>query len=209
VVVVDCEAVAIADIERFIQPARNLKDPAKIAASIAERAEMAATYPWTARIVALGWCHETDEVPVVRTCNHESFERTVLREFWSVVWNGHTVERLVTFNGRRYDLPMLQARSMLLGVPCPELNLDRYRSPHVDLMDRLTWHGTLDARSLKFFAQIFGLNVDDAFSGALVAELVATGNWDAVIKHCQSDVDLTRQLAERMGVMRPRPVVAA
>lgn len=205
--VVDCEAVAIAGVEKYVQPARNLVDPAKKQASIEARIAEAATYPWTARLVALGWVAEGDEAVTVRTCNGDAFERSVLREFWEV-YRSHGDVKLVTFNGRRYDLPLLQARSMILGVPHPTLNLDRYRSPHVDLMDRLTWHGTLDPRSLKFFASVMGLNVDDAFSGALVAQLVEDGNWDAIIAHCDSDCTLTRQLAERLGIMKPRPVAA-
>lgn len=204
--IVDCEAVAVDGVAALVQPASNLKDPAKIQASIAERVERAALYPWTARIVALGWCHEGDDAVTVRTANAEAFERTVLREFWEVVSDGRGVLPLVTFNGRTYDLPLLMARSMLLGVSHPTLSLDRYRSPHVDLMDRLTWLGTVEPRSLKWFAQRFGLNTDDAFSGAFVAQLVQDGNWDAIVKHCESDVTLTRQLGERLGVLKARKV---
>lgn len=204
-IIVDCEAVAIADAADYVQPARNLKDPDKIAASKAERLEKSALYPWTARIVALGWCYEGDTAVQVRTCNHESFERTALTEFWNVVRDERgTVLPLVTFNGRTYDLPLLMARSMLLGVPHPTLSLDRYRSPHVDILDRLTWLGTLEMRSLQWFARRFGLDTSDAFSGALVAQLVEDGNWDAIVTHCESDVTLTRQLAERIGVLKRR-----
>lgn len=205
--VVDCETVAIAGAEAYVQPARNLVDPEKIAANVAERVAAAALYPWTARIVALGWCHETDDVETVRLCNSEAAEATVLREFWAVV--GHDrQDRLVTFNGRRYDLPLLMLRSMLLGVKYPMLNLDRYRSPHVDLLDTLTWNGVLDVRSLTWFAKRFGLDTSDAFSGKEVAQLYEDGNWDAIEAHCASDVRLTRQIAELIGVLKKRPVVA-
>lgn len=202
--VVDCETVAIPGAADYVSPARNLKDPEKIAASIAEREAAAALYPWTARIVALGWCHETDDVETVRLCNNEAAEATVLREFWGAVGS----HPLVTFNGRRYDLPLLMVRSMLLGVPHPTLNLDRYRSTHIDLLDKLTWLGTLDARSLAWFAKRFGLDTSDAFSGKEVAQLYEDGNWDAIEAHCASDVRLTRQIAERIGVLKKRPVVA-
>lgn len=206
--IVDCETTAIEGVTALVQPARNLTDPAKIQANIAERIEEAALNPWTARIVALGCCHEGDEAVKVWTANAEAFERTALREFWEVVEDGRgNVLPLVTFNGRGYDLPLLMVRSMLLGVKHPTLNLDRYRSPHVDLVDRLTFGGSLERkhlRSLKWYAQRFGLNTDDAFSGAFVAQLVQDGNWDAVIKHCESDVTLTRQLGERLGVLKAR-----
>lgn len=207
-IIVDCEAVAIADAADYVQPARNLRDPDKIAASVAERLEKAALYPWTARIVCLGWCEAGDTAVSYRLCNHESFERTALKEFWAVAADNRvTVRPMVTFNGRAYDLPLLMARSMLLGVPHPTLNLDRYRTPHIDLLDRLTWFGALEPRSLQWFARRFGLDTSDAFSGALVAQLVEDGNWDAIVKHCESDVTLTRQLAERLGVIKAPPKV--
>lgn len=205
--VVDCETVAIPGAADYVSPARNLKDPEKIAASIAEREAAAALYPWTARIVALGWCYETDDVETVRLCNSEATEATVLREFWDLVGYDRQ-ERLVTFNGFKYDLPLLLGRSMLLGVKSPDILIDRYRSPHVDLLERLTWRGTLEFRSLAWFAKRFGLNTDDAFSGKEVAQLYEDGNWDAIEAHCASDVRLTRQLAERIGVLKKRPVVA-
>lgn len=207
-IILDCEAVAIPGVEALVQPARNLKDPEKIKASIAERAAEAALYPWTARIVALGWCEETDDTERVELVNNEAAEARVLREFWGAIWNGSSVARLCSFNGRTYDLPLLMARSMLLGVPYPDLNLDRYRSPHVDLLDRLTWHGAIDRRGLNWFARRFGLDVSDAFSGKEVAQLYEDGNWDAIRAHCASDVRLTRQLGERIGVLKRRPVGA-
>lgn len=206
-VVLDLEAVAIPDVEALVHPARNLKDPEKIKASIAERVAEAALYPWTARIVALGRCDETDDVERVTLCNSEAAEARALREFWNGIWDGQNVLRLCTFNGRTYDLPLLMARSVLLGVPCPDLNLDRYRSPHVDLLDKLTWHGAIERRSLRWFAQRFGLDTSDAFSGREVAQLYEDGNWEAIEAHCASDVRLTRQLGERIGVLKRRPVL--
>jgi Cu/Ag efflux pump CusA len=44
--------------------------------------------------------------------------------------------------------------------------------------------------------------------GKEIAQLYEDENWDAIKAHCASDVRLTRQLAERLGVMKPRPVAA-
>ncbi|MCC6650657.1 MAG: ribonuclease H-like domain-containing protein [Candidatus Eisenbacteria bacterium] len=217
-IIVDCETLAIEGAEALTEPVSapvNYKDPEKIAAYIAEKQrdqiEKAALYPYTSRIIALGYCYETDEVNRVEVINNEGREATVLREFWSaVVGPSGNVLPLVTFNGRAFDLPLLMVRSRLLGVPnAPELNVDRYRSPHPDLLDILTFRGALPARSLTWFATRFGLNTSDAFSGREIAQLYEDGNWDAIRSHCDSDVTLTRQLAERLGVVRRRPVVAA
>jgi len=209
-IILDLETVAVEGVE--IEPVSapsNYKDPEKIAAYIAdgERAqrERAALYPWTARIIAAGWCHEGDEVVTVRLCNGDAGEAAMLRELWSMVQDGRTglVEPVVTFNGRGYDLLVLMARSRLLGVPYPALNVDRYRSPHPDLMQILSFNGAIQARSLTWYARRFGLSTDDAFSGREIAQLYESQNWDAITAHVTSDVTLTRQLGERLGVLKP------
>lgn len=209
--VMDLETVAIDGAGSLVEPVSapaNYKDPVKIAAYIEEaqkaQIEKAGLYPWTARVIAMGWCHEGDDAVTVRVVNGDAAEKDLLTEFWSRVWDGRTgsVEPLVTFNGRGFDLPVLMVRSRLLGVSHPALNVDKYRSPHPDLMQILTFNGAIPARSLKWFAQRFGLNTDDAFSGKEIAQLVEDQNWDAIKSHCESDVTLTRQLAERMGVIR-------
>jgi predicted PolB exonuclease-like 3'-5' exonuclease len=209
-IILDIETLAVdgVDIEPVSAPA-NYKDPEKIAAYIAdaERAQRdkAALYPWTARIIALGWCYDTDDAVQVRTTNNEAEEADILTEFWARVVDQHgSVTPLVTYNGLGFDLPVLQARSTILGLKAPTLNLDRYRSPHPDLMQLLTFRGAIAARSLTWFAKRFGLDTSDAFSGKEIAGLVEDGNWDAIRSHCESDVRLTRQLAERLGVIRQR-----
>lgn len=211
--VFDVETVASADAAALIQPDKRLVDPDKIAASISDRLERASLFPWTCRIVALGWCEETDDVEHVEVCNSEARERTVIEEFLArVVEPGSSsVRPLVTFNGLFFDIPVLMARARLLGVRCPEFYIDRYRSPHPDLLNILTFKGALGKdsyRSLPWFAKRFGINTDDAFTGAMIGQLYADGDWESIRRHCASDVRLTRQLAERLGVMRPRPVAA-
>lgn len=208
-IVTDIETVAVDgfDIEPIAAPA-NYKDPEKIAAYIAQaeaaQREKAALYPWTSRVVALGTA-SGDHDPSVVVITSEAEEREALTWFWrSIVHedDARFVRPLIGFNHRTFDLPVLMARSTLLGVPYQPLNLDRYRSPHVDLLDRLTFFGSVPARSLHWFARRFGLPVDDTVRGADVAGLVVKGDWEAVRAHCASDVQLTRALAQRLGLMR-------
>lgn len=217
-IVLDLETLAIDDAVAYVRPAAHLKDEAKIKASIEERAAKAALHPWLCRIIALGWCEEGEDVERVEVAPTESSERIMLREFWDVVTgptfvspssgHGH-VHPIVTFNGLTFDLPVLVARSILLGVKHPTLNLDRYRSPHIDLFQRLSFGDREKGLSLKLYAQRFGLDVSDAFGGKEIAQLYEDGNWDAIKSHCASDVRLTRQLAERLGVLKAPVRVSA
>lgn len=215
-IVLDCETVAIDGAESFVSPVAapaNYRDPEKIATYIAEgerkQREEAALFVWTARIVALGWCEEGSEVPVVRLCPTETRERDALAEFFALVNDGRSLLPVVTFNGHRYDLPLVMVRARLLGLKSPVFSVDRYRSPHPDLYQVLTFNGSIDGRKLGWYAKRFGLPMDDHFSGKEVATLIEDGNWDAVAAHCASDVTLTRQLAERLGVMRAPMFVGA
>jgi hypothetical protein len=208
-VILDLETLAVSDAADFTEPAAapaNYKDPEKIAAYIAQaqrdQVERAALYPWTCRIVAIGTAVDEQEPTVILTPD-EREEREALVWFWREVAaedEARIPRPIIGFNHRTFDLPILMARSILLGVPHLELNLDRYRTPHVDVLDVLTWRGAIPARSLTWFARRFGLPVEDTVRGRDIATLAAAGDWEAIRAHCASDVRLTRALAQRIGV---------
>lgn len=209
-IILDLETVAINGARALLEPVSapaNYKDPDKIAAYIADaqkaQIDKAALYPWTARVVALGWIDDTGADTVV-LCADEYAEAAALTRLASAVWrdDDRFVRPIVGFNHRVFDLPVILARSLLLGVRFPALNLDRYRTPHTDLLEKLTWYGAIPSRSLKWYARRFGIPVDDAVSGADIAALVAAGDWPAIEAHNRSDLRLTQALAERLGVVR-------
>lgn len=206
-IILDLETAAIDNAAAFVKPAGNLVDPAKIKASIEERASKASLNPWLCRIIALGWCYEGDDAEHVEIATTEAREKTLLEDFWPRLWDLHPanqsgIESIVTFNGFGFDLQVLMARSMLLGVEHKPLNIDRYRSPHIDLLQKLSWGDKERMHSLSFYCQRFGINTDDAFTGALIGQLHADGDWESIKRHCASDVRLTRLLAERIGVLK-------
>lgn len=210
-IVLDFESIALPGALDLVEPSKapsNYKDPEKIAAYIREadrrQVEMASVYPYTARIVALGWCWEGEDIERVELCKTEADERAVLREFLPRIWDGmeRRVIPLVTFGGRRFDLPLLAIRSRFLGLSCPHIDVRKFYSPHPDMLDKLTDFGTLDYRSLRWFAKAHGFPMDDAFSGAEIAQLVESDNWDAVRSHCAWDVRTVRLLAEFWGVLK-------
>lgn len=233
-IVFDCETYRIANATDFLEPVvvppvkpdKRFTDPAKIAADLAtkeaereaeiikktqEQLDACALDPYLSRIVSLAWCWQGTDLVEVRICPTEAREAEVLREFWALTVDptGYVVP-LVGFNSRSFDLPLMLTRSMFLGVRAPILNLDRWRSPHPDVMLALTHNGAINKpHKLAWYGRRFGLNVDDAFSGKEIAGLIEDGNWDAVKKHNEADVLLTKGIAERIGILRPRTAVAA
>jgi uncharacterized protein YprB with RNaseH-like and TPR domain len=187
----------------------NYKNPEAIASYIATAKQAAVDKcgldPDLGRIVALGWMLEGQEEPTVRTCRAEVDEAQALKELWRLVEMPSGAHRvLVTFNGNGFDLPFLMRRSLYLGMVYPHLNIDRYRTNHLDLLAKLTYNGLLKAHSLKFYAKRFCLPVEDETKGADIPALVRDGSdtaWQAIHDHCRADVLTTYLLASRLQLI--------
>lgn len=211
--VIDIETVAIDGVQEWVEaptPPANYKDQTKIAAWILEKQqellEKAALQPDLGRIVCIGAKSDLGEFVV--PCETGTAERSAL--LWLMEMGfGRDGTRLVTFNGTSFDLPYIMRRCQLLQVEFPYVELSKYRPTlqHVDLMNVLTFNGTLTPRSLKWYAKRFGLSVTDATAGSDIAALVQEGDWDGVCRHCRSDVQLTYDLAVRLGVINAVSVV--
>lgn len=209
--VCDIETFAIDDAEQYIEPVDapgNYKDPIKIAEYVATATQKAiercALDPDLGRIVALGWVFADDSVPTVHVCQTEADERSTLKHFWRESRDTD----LVTFAGLKFDLPFLMRRSLYLRVEHPILNVNKYRTTHVDLLSRLTHDGLIQGHSLRFYLSRFGIAHDDLVSGKDVDALVRAGQWADVAAHCKADVLGTQALAKRIGAIRTREMIA-
>lgn len=212
-VIVDIETAPLPNAADFldfsdISAPANYKDEAKIAAYCESKRQeainRAALDLDLCRIVAIGWnIEDIDEVPVA-VCADDECEQEALRAFWDDLDERTTVG----FNQIGFDLPILLRRSLYLDVPAPILNLDKYRSNHVDLQQRLSLNGTKPYRSLNWYAKRFTLDVPaDDTAGKDIGQLVAEGQWDAVAAHCRADVLKTKALAKRLGLLQQQPIM--
>jgi hypothetical protein len=206
----DPEKVAadLAKVEKF-----NAEQPQRVIANIAEKAlaryEKCALDPDCNRIVALGFHDLGAGEPKVYLCSNEFEEREHLKMFWDSYRQTET--RLITYNGFRFDLPVIVMRSLYLSVPHPVITFSpSWKAwPHVDLWDKLSLGGARrDVKSLRFYAKRFGIPIYDDIAGSDVAAMIAAGEWSKVENHCLFDLDLTRALAERLGVLTPSGVAA-
>lgn len=211
-IILDLETVPHPDAKQWADAPKadsRLKDPAKIEADLKEKAEKQADAfgldPDMNRIVALGFHTVGFADPTVYLMRDEFEEREQLKLFWAAYDAARFMggeARLVTFNGFKFDLPVLMRRSMYLDVKHPELNLDRYRSPHIDLWQRLSYNGAISAHSLKFYAKRMGFGTLDKVDGSQIAQLAAEEKWDDIEAHCLSDIGLTHALANRLGLLK-------
>lgn len=218
--VLDIETLPIVNAADFvtlddISAPSNYKDPEKIAAYIAKerdsRIAAAALDLDLAQVCAIAIV-EQDGVPFVATPDGGATETDMLE------WLAERLRRdvllsLVTFNGHKYDLPLLMRRARYLGVDFPKLSLDRYRSPHVDLYEELTLKGALkSAHSLRWYMRRLGWA--DLFEadplkdgGAEVSQAAAEGRWEDIAAHARVDAQATYRLAVWLGVIPEEQVL--
>lgn len=208
--IVDVASAPIPDVASYLEgtvkaPA-NYKDAEKIAAYVAEkeaeRAAMAATDVDLGRLTALGQRWSCDRTSVAGSVETEEHERTVLA---SLAVNLKQRPTLVTFGGFNFDLPFLMRRARYLGVPFPAINLDRYKSPHLDLCELLADRNPQRRRSLDFYVRRMGWTDlwPKPLSGADEARVHETGAWDQLVESVRRDVEATYRLAVWAGVIEP------
>lgn len=206
--ILDLETVGHPDAEQWCDPVKpdaRCTKPESIAKSIEEktleRRETFGLDPDTCRIVALGWHDVGYGDPLVLLFKNEEQERAGLRVFWETYQQQFT--KLVTFNGQRFDLPVLIMRSLYLDVKSPTITIaPAWKSPHIDLWQKLSLDGARkDVHSLAFYARRLGIGTLDKVKGSDIAQLVKEEKWAEVEAHCLSDIGLTHALANRLRLL--------
>jgi hypothetical protein len=179
----------------------NYKDPQKIAdyvaAKRAERADKLALDLDCCRIIGIGSAEWDRDDVRVDLCQTEDQERLAL------LWLVRQLEgrQLLTYNGLKFDLPVLLRRCLYLGVPVPSITIDKYRTRDVDLWDKLTFHGVVAGHSLSFYCKRLGwTDLQKPLSGSDEARVPQTGQWDELAASVRHDVEALRRLARWMYV---------
>lgn len=167
-------------------------------------------YPFTSNLVSIGLLNtETNNSLVLfnsdkeesweneeRNIKYESCsEREMLVRFWDYV---SKCNRVITFNGRNFDVPYLMLKSALLKVkPSRNFIQNRYRSKsHIDLLEVLTFHGMVKKFNLDFYCQSFGIESPkgDGITGMDVKELFDAKRFKDIAIYCGHDVSATYEL---------------
>ncbi len=122
-------------------------------------------------------------------------EKEILEKFWKAIAHAN---KIVTFNGRGFDCPVLMLRSAMLGVK-PSKNLMTYRYStdfHVDLLDQLTFYSAIRKFNLDFYCKSFGIKSPKAggVTGHDVAPLFRAGEYEKIARYCAGDLSATREL---------------
>jgi predicted PolB exonuclease-like 3'-5' exonuclease len=107
--------------------------------------------------------------------------------------------RLVSYNGRNFDLPVMKFRAMKYGVSAPWLYRSgdkwnsyqsRYSSDwHCDLLDVFKDYGAMQGGlKINEIATVLGLPGKVGVDGSMVAGMYDNGQIEAIRNYCETDV---------------------
>jgi len=123
----------------------------------------------------------------------------ITRHFWQG-WRHYGQPTLVTFNGRSYDLPVLELAAYRYGIRIPEwFNVDarsydqlrnRYNTAaHIDLMDLVSNFGASRVTGgLNLLATLIGKPGKTGIDGSMVQDKYNAGEVDEINDYCRCDV---------------------
>jgi hypothetical protein len=166
--------------------------------------------PWAHRVVVVGvlWLGPELEFRRLGTVGQGAVEEPrILRDLANFLDPYKPV--LVTFNGRRFDLPVLALRSLRCGIPARwffwqnNAYRRRYQSDHhVDLCEELSDHGSVRRSRLDAIARLVGFPGKFGVDGSQVEAMVEQGALDEVRAYCQADVVQTAFVYLRFLLLR-------
>lgn len=113
--------------------------------------------------------------------------REIVNQFWFSAT--HYKAKLVTFNGRGFDLPLLELAAFRYGISARDhyLARDRYRGP-IDLMDWFTNFGACRlAGGLDLLAKLLGKPGKMEVSGEQVYQMYLEGKIQEINDYCLCD----------------------
>lgn len=139
----------------------------------------------------------------------------IARRFWQG-WIHYQRPTFVTFNGRGYDMPVLEMAAFRFGLSVPawfnvdsksfEQSRNRYNlDAHLDLQDLLTNYGTFRlSGGLNLLANMIQKPGKSLIDGSQVQDLYYQGRADLINDYCRCDVLDTYFVFLRAQVMLGR-----
>lgn len=138
--------------------------------------------------------------------------RKLCERFWNG-WRYYKRPQFVTFNGRGFDIPLMELTAFRYGVPLADWfddqkpsylqNRNRYSGAHLDLYDFLTNFGaTSIVGGLNLVAKLLRKPGKIETKGSMVQDLTNAGELDEIHAYCRCDVLDTYFVFLRASVIR-------
>jgi 3'-5' exonuclease len=161
--------------------------------------------------IAIGHAGDDHILSRIDSCKFpQNSEELVVTRFWEFIEDFGGC--LVSFNGRRFDLPVLELAAMRWGVSAPryfgaEPSPRSRHSPerHFDLCEYLTNFGEVGLRGgMDLLLKMVDLPGKLVMNGAMVQEYFDAQRYDEIHRYCRADVIQTYFLFLRVQLMRGR-----
>lgn len=183
---------------------------------------------WTHRVLCIGMLAlDANLIPLKGGCAAggltEGASEKEMIERWSHIASGKmhdtTSLRLVDWNGRGFDMPVLQTRAFRYGVPLkwyfgklPDNKgmissfsrsyRDRYAGRHMDLADVWTNCGAFQRPHLANLAKLMGLPGKVGIDGSKVKEAFEQGRLKEIDIYCMQDTYQTAFILQRFLLLK-------
>jgi predicted PolB exonuclease-like 3'-5' exonuclease len=159
--------------------------------------------------VVVGEVDDARVLTAVRALGAPAYdEADMVREFWDRL--EHRRDTLISFNGRTFDLPVLELAALRHACRIPGYFGEGYRdrdtdTAHYDLYDVITNRGTYGLRGgFQLLTRLVGLPGKGATDGSDVQTLWEAGRLDDITAYCRRDVIQTYFLFLRLELLRGR-----
>lgn len=207
---VDFESLAESQQEYLLRFAEKEKDPEIKRVKEDDAIRYLSLYPFTSQISAIAMLNiDSGRTLVIYNSDHPDdqqyqekkikykpmTETEMLEAFWSYI---KKAEKIISFNGRQFDLPFLMLRSAVLKIkPSKNFLKNRFEhKDHIDLLDKFTFSGLIRKFNLDFYCRTFGIESPKShgITGMEVKELFNSGHVKEIAVYCADDVRATYEL---------------
>ena len=204
--VFDIESIADGElISKVRYPSENYSPQKAIEVYCSERMEQFGTefipytyhIPVSVAIIKIGV--DLKIIDIVTLDSPEFRPHVITKHFWDG-WKAYKMPTFVSFNGRTFDIPLMEMSAFRYGISAPnwfnmqERTYDQKRnrynhSSHLDLQEVLTNYGATRLNGgLNLVANIIGKPGKMGIAGHMVQDLYNKGELDRINDYCRCDV---------------------
>jgi len=160
------------------------------------------------QIAVIGLLYADSDLRTIKIGHIDAGPEKVMLES-TVKFIGIDKMNIITFNGRKFDLPVLTARCMRHGIQFPARfereTIFRYSDAgHMDVADALTDYGAGRYTSLDAWSKLIGMPGKLGTKGSEVEAMIADGKLEEVQVYCMCDVVQTHAVRLRLDLSRGR-----
>ncbi|MFK7766210.1 MAG: 3'-5' exonuclease [Mariniblastus sp.] len=204
--VFDIESIADGDlISKVRYPSENYSPEKAIQVYCAERMEQFGSefipytfhLPISVAVIKVGI--DLKIIDIVTLDSPEYRSHVITKHFWDG-WKAYKMPTFVTFNGRSFDIPLMELSAFRFGLGIPawfnmkERTYDQKRNrynqgSHLDLQEVLTNYGATRLNGgLNLVANLLGKPGKMGIAGHMVQDLYNEGQLERINDYCRCDV---------------------